>query len=212
MAGKKYYAVKNGRETGIFLSWDACKAQVQGYSGALYKGFATREEAELYLAESASGNKAAQYADCEQNFLQLSTGEMVAYVDGSFSVEKHCYAFGAVIFYAGVEHHFYGCGSEKSLVDMRNVAGEIMGAEHAITFALEQNAVLLHIYHDYEGIARWCTGEWQAKKSGTQAYRDCYLHAKASGLEILFHKVQGHSGDRYNELADTLAKSALGIR
>ncbi|MBQ2004700.1 MAG: RNase H1/viroplasmin domain-containing protein, partial [Peptococcaceae bacterium] len=34
MAGKKYYAVKVGRETGIFTTWDACKAQVQGYSGA----------------------------------------------------------------------------------------------------------------------------------------------------------------------------------
>ena len=43
--GKKYYAVKQGRETGIYTSWDACKAQVQGYSGAVYKSFMTLEEA-----------------------------------------------------------------------------------------------------------------------------------------------------------------------
>ena len=32
---------------------------------------------------------------------------------------------------------------------MRNVAGEIKGAEKAMSFALEQSAQVLHIYHDY---------------------------------------------------------------
>ena len=33
----KYYAVKVGRTTGIFETWDQCKASVNGYPGALYK-------------------------------------------------------------------------------------------------------------------------------------------------------------------------------
>lgn len=41
-----FYVVWNGRETGIFKSWDACKAQVDGYAGAQYKGFEHRHEAE----------------------------------------------------------------------------------------------------------------------------------------------------------------------
>ncbi|MFR2592566.1 MAG: viroplasmin family protein [Butyribacter sp.] len=38
MAGK-FYAVKEGRSTGVFASWAECKKQVDGYSGAKYKKF-----------------------------------------------------------------------------------------------------------------------------------------------------------------------------
>lgn len=30
-------------------------------------------------------------------------------------------------------------------------------------------------------------------------------------VKISFHKVKGHSGDKYNDLADSLAKQAVGI-
>ena len=45
MAGK-FYAVKKGRKPGIYMSWDACKAQVMGFPNARYKGFKTKAEAE----------------------------------------------------------------------------------------------------------------------------------------------------------------------
>lgn len=60
MAAKKYYAVKQGRETGIFHDWDTCKAAVEGYSGAEYKGFVRLEDAEKYLGgEAPAGNGGA---------------------------------------------------------------------------------------------------------------------------------------------------------
>jgi ribonuclease HI len=46
---KKFYAVLRGRQPGIYLSWPECKRQVDGYSGARYKGFQTREEVERVL-------------------------------------------------------------------------------------------------------------------------------------------------------------------
>ena len=42
---EKYYAVKTGAETGIFTTWEECRASVHGYSGAASKSFKTREEA-----------------------------------------------------------------------------------------------------------------------------------------------------------------------
>lgn len=45
----KYYAVKKGKKVGIFSSWDDCSEQVKGYSGAMFKSFKTKEEAEEYL-------------------------------------------------------------------------------------------------------------------------------------------------------------------
>ena len=50
MAGK-FYAVKKGKVPGIYTSWDACKSMVHGFPGAVYKGFATRAEAEQFLEE-----------------------------------------------------------------------------------------------------------------------------------------------------------------
>src|SRR6266498_2210454 len=46
---KQYYAVRIGREPGIYRTWDECKAQVNGYAKAQYKGFGSFEEAEAYL-------------------------------------------------------------------------------------------------------------------------------------------------------------------
>ena len=48
----KFYAVKKGKKTGVFLTWDECKEQVTGFKGAVYKSFKTLPEAEAFLEES----------------------------------------------------------------------------------------------------------------------------------------------------------------
>ena len=49
VAKKKLYAVRKGKKTGLFQTWDACRASVDGYPGAEYKSFLSRAEAEAYL-------------------------------------------------------------------------------------------------------------------------------------------------------------------
>lgn len=46
---KKYYTVWKGHKTGVFTSWDECKAQIDHFDGALYKSFPTLEAAEIAL-------------------------------------------------------------------------------------------------------------------------------------------------------------------
>lgn len=46
---KKYYAVKIGRKPGIYLTWRACKAEVDGFSGARYKSFLRIQDADDYM-------------------------------------------------------------------------------------------------------------------------------------------------------------------
>lgn len=43
----RFYVVWNGKTPGIYSSWAACKAQIEGVAGARYMGFPTREEAEM---------------------------------------------------------------------------------------------------------------------------------------------------------------------
>lgn len=77
-------------------------------------------------------------------------------------------------------------------------------------YCLKHGISSLCIFHDYEGIAKWCEGQWEAKKEGTRAYRDFYRRASEK-LNITFRKVKGHSGDTWNDLADRLAKEALRL-
>ena len=196
----KLYAVRRGRKTGIFNSWAQCKAQIDGFSGAVYKSFPTLAEAEAYLA----GGSAAQVDGGAQEI----KAEAIAYVDGSYNQATKEFSYGAVIFYQGQTLTFAQKFQDAELAEMRNVAGEIKGAERAMQFCLDEGISSLAIYHDYEGIASWCTGAWQAKKAGTQAYRDFYQMARQK-VQITFVKDKGHSGVAYNEMADQLAKNAL---
>jgi viroplasmin and RNaseH domain-containing protein len=48
---KNFYVVKVGRQPGLYHNWDDCFAQVTGFSGAVFKGFAHRAEADEYAAK-----------------------------------------------------------------------------------------------------------------------------------------------------------------
>ncbi len=47
MTKNKYYVVWRGRTPGIYREWDDCAAQVKGFAGAVYKGYASVTEAAL---------------------------------------------------------------------------------------------------------------------------------------------------------------------
>lgn len=49
MAAKKIYAVRRGRETGLFTSWEECKKSVEGFKGAEYKSFTDINSARVYV-------------------------------------------------------------------------------------------------------------------------------------------------------------------
>ncbi len=196
---KKIYCVKVGRNTGFFGTWDECKKQIDGFSGAVYKSFTSQADADLYMNINKKPEKV--FADNEK---------AVAYVDGSYKHSSREFSCGAVLFYDGEEKHFSEKFSNPSMAEMRNVAGEIMGSVTVIKYCIQKGIKALDIYYDYEGVAKWATGDWKANKKGTQAYRDFCMKSEKD-IQIKFVKVKGHSGDKYNDLADELAKRALGI-
>lgn len=53
-----FYAVKIGRVIGIYTTWNDCKKNIHGYSGAIYKKFDTIDEAKLFIKnDTVSGNQ-----------------------------------------------------------------------------------------------------------------------------------------------------------
>ncbi len=199
---KKFYVVRKGKTPGIYENWADCKAQVDGFSGADFKSFLTLEEAKVYYGHSTDGNP--EKLDIEA----LDEISAIAYVDGSYNVSTKEFSYGVVFIAKGKEIEFSQKGENEELALMRNVAGEIKGAEAAMRYALENQYKKLTIYHDYEGISKWCQGAWKTNKEGTIAYKRYYDSIKRD-LEIQFVKVKGHSNDKYNDRADALAKREI---
>lgn len=236
MAAKKYYAVKKGRETGIFHEWEACRAAVEGYAGAEYKGFARLDEAEEYLGRKAPGsgkNPARQNPDegegkkektdglnggqavPEAEPMKASPGDrppegtLLAYVDGSYDHSLKKYAFGCVfILPDGRIKSRYGNGDNAQSLQQRNVAGEMLGAMYAVRCAMVSGFSEIEIRYDYEGIEKWVTGAWRSKTELTRKYADA-MRRWGENITICFTKVAAHSNVYYNEMADRTAKAGL---
>lgn len=197
MAAKKYYAVKKGKVTGVFTEWAECRNSVDGFPGAEYKGFATREEAVAYL--SGNNNTSAK----------TDSGRLLAYVDGSYDDSLPKYAFGCVFLLEGGEIRLaYGNGDNPQSLKHRNVTGEMLGAMFAVKTAMRNGYKEVEIFYDYEGIEKWVTGSWRSKTELTQIYAQS-MREWGRSIGIYFTKVTAHSNVRYNELADATAKRGL---
>lgn len=219
---KKYYAVVKGRTPGIYFTWEDCRKQIHEYPGAEFKGFSTIEEAEQFIetrtaSDTVSGNrdkmdKCVERTERESgdNCPVSTDTHLIAYVDGSYDHSQLRYAYGCVLVMPEEVITLNGSGADEDYVSMRNVAGEILGSEKAVSWALEHGYREITIYYDYEGIEKWADGVWKANKPGTQRYK-AFIAEKRNQMTITFKKVAAHTGVKYNEMADMLAKKALGI-
>lgn len=82
----KYYAVKNGKIPGIYKTWDECKKQVNGYSGAEYKSFPTEEEAKRYVMGEYTIIKKSKY-DIDKDECNLKNQDIACKEDNK-SINK----------------------------------------------------------------------------------------------------------------------------
>lgn len=159
MAKKKIYAVKKGKISGIFRSWDECKNSVDGYPGAEYKGFFTEEEANAYLS-GVDSNDLNIILEKEKECI---IDQIVVYVDGSFDQKIGKYAFGCVIILPNGEIvRESGNGNDPNSIALRNVTGEMLGAMFAVNWCGNNGYSAIKICYDYAGIEKWVTGEWKA--------------------------------------------------
>lgn len=193
----KFYAVKNGRKTGVFLTWDECKDQVAGFKGAVFKSFKTLSEAEVFLGENVE--KAVN--------IEKVAG-VYAYIDGSFDRVNGIYGSGVVIVDGDEKHEYKHAGNREDYAQLHNVAGELEAAKFVMWYAADKNISEITLFYDYQGIEDWATGTWQAKLPYTQDYVKFYNKVKTR-VKVNFVKVKAHTGVELNELVDKLAKEAI---
>ena len=204
----KYYAVKKGRVPGIYTTWDECKKNVMKFPGAIFKSFETEKEAIAFI-EDTEEKKEKEVKITASNY---------AFVDGSYNDKIKKYGYGAVIVLGDIRNdddlpfckYINGNGNNKDMLSMRNVAGEILGCEVAISTAIENEVKNITIIYDYYGIEKWATGEWKTNKKSTKAYKK-FIKESKKYIDISFIKVRGHTGVQGNEIADKLAKASVGL-
>lgn len=191
----KYYAVKQGRQTGIFTTWAEAEAQVKGFSGATFKSFTSLSEAKAYMEDSVNSN--------------VSMATFGAFVDGSFNKDSQRYGSGVVIVKddAVIEKLSFA-GENANYIESYQIAGEVLAAIAAIEWAVQRQQKTLTIYYDYEGIRAWAVGEWRTNKPVSKDYKK-HFDQLSQHIQVTFTKVKAHSGVTYNDMADELAKSAV---
>lgn len=131
-----------------------------------------------------------------------SENKISIFVDGSFIKDSAGYGL-VVVQNDSVIYEKSGQVDPNETMGTRQVAGELHAVLHALEWCQDNRITEVDIYYDYKGIECWIMGEWQAKNPLTKRYRDT---VRQSNLRITWKKVNAHTGVRWNERADQLAK------
>lgn len=210
--GKKVYAIKEGYnsntnekiENKIVDTWAECLKYVKGVKGAKYKSFEDAHSAEHYLSEGGKLLKKGEDSypeDC-----------LHIYVDGSYNSSTERYAYGVVAVRNKVVEYIDSASSkDSSKKSIRQIAGELEGAVKGVEYALSKGDKKVLIFHDYEGVAQHATGFWERREPSSVEYYNKMQELISRGIEVVFVKVDSHTGDLFNELVDEKCKEKLSI-
>ncbi len=156
MSVKKYYVVWIGKQTGIFATWDECKAQTDGYANARYKSFSTLADAQEALhtgITAAIFRKPAPATPAASNspFIQTSRPLLP-----SLSVDAACSGNPGPMEYRGVDTasgkqlFHYGPAAQGT-----NNIGEFLAIVHGLAYLKQHNCNDVPIYSDSRNALKW---------------------------------------------------------
>lgn len=202
----KYYAIKKGENlrTGesvnniIVTSWNECLAYVKGVKGAVYKSFLSETEAKAYLS---SGNALKKGEDkYPENIPHI-------YVDGSYNIATERFGYGvAVILKDEVIYADFGGGQDKEC-NQRQVNGELKAAVEGVKHSIEMGYDHVVLFYDYAGVCNHAVGSWERNNDLSAKYYELMQGFMQEGkIKITFVKVDSHTDDLFNDIADELAK------
>lgn len=151
MAKSKYYVVWVGAQPGIYPTWPACQAQIKGFPGAKYKGFASLEEAQAAYRQGSESFITRTAKSPSSGKLSSGSGKIIT---NSIAVDAACSGNPGVMEYQGVytkdgRQLFH----QKFMLGTNNI-GEFLALVHGISY-LQKNNLNLPIYSDSKIAIGW---------------------------------------------------------
>lgn len=98
-------------------------------------------------------------------------------------------------------------GPEEKLKS-RSIGAELEAVRKALEWAIKNKIKRVMIIHDFAGCGEWGNGTWRSNVPISKDYAE-FVEKCREDMEIGFYLVKGHSGDKWNDYADNLAKKAL---
>lgn len=153
MAKPKFYVVWVGRQTGVFETWEDCKAQIDRYPKSIYKSFKTRQLAEQAFISSSSEFIGKDFFETELSDEQVNL--IGTPIEDSISVDGAWNTSTGIVEYQGVhtttKKQLFKVGP---LEDGTNNIVEFLGIVHALAYC-KQNQINLPIYSDSRNAINW---------------------------------------------------------
>lgn len=151
MAKSKYYVVWVGAQPGIYPTWPACQAQIKGFPGAKYKGFASLEEAQAAYRQGSESFITRTAKSPSSGKSSSGSGKIIT---NSIAVDAACSGNPGVMEYQGVytrdgRQLFH----QKFMLGTNNI-GEFLALVHGISY-LQKNNLNLPIYSDSKIAIGW---------------------------------------------------------
>ena len=126
------------------------------------------------------------------------------YIDGSFLKNKISYA--AVVVKNDKIIHEESGKLDKKYNKYRHVGGELYAAKAAVEWCKKNEIYDVIIFYDYTGIEKWANNKWKTNTLLTQSYKE---YMSKIEINIKWIKIKSHSGDKWNEYVDQLAKDEI---
>ena len=149
-----FYVVWKGHAPGIYTDWDDAKKQIEGFRGAAYKTFGSKELAQQAYKEGPENYKGKDFRKAKN----LSPEEIKKYgkpIDMSLSVDAACSSKTGVFEYQGVitdsKTRVFHFGPMKN---GSNNVGEFLAIVHALAY-LKKSRSDLPIYTDSKTAMAW---------------------------------------------------------
>jgi len=216
MPPKKVYAVAKGRKPGIYNNWPAAQAQIEGFVGAVYKGFPSIKEAEEWMknpvySKSTTGSTATNGSHSESTMPK--SGEVSIYSDGGCSGNPGPGGYGVVQIY-GEHRKELSSGFRLTTNNRMELMGVIVALQN-----LEYKNMPVRIFTDssyvVNGITKgwaksWRKNNWIKSDKKPAVNPDLWseLLDLLEPLNFTFVWVKGHAGHSFNERCDELAVAA----
>ena len=183
MAKNSYYTVWTGRQIGVFNSWDECRLQVEGFPGAKYKGFPTREAAESAFKSEPDFTKSETESIKSWESLPDGTPKPE---QNAIAVDAACSGNPGKMEYRGV---YVATGTEvfKSPVfeGGTNNIGEFLAIVHCLAWQ-QKNRINLPIYSDSVNGQKWVS-EMLCRTKLVQTEKNKYLFEVIRRAEKWLH-------------------------